>query len=202
MNRGGYYNISYDALSVVIADVPATPTNAPVSDAEYTDPTRIRVTYDEPSSGGSVLTNYQIAIDDGLGGGFVTIAGGDVNTHLLVECIISSSEEDGVYLYSIKRGLMYRIKYRAQNVNGWSGWSPVAYVQAARRPDAPTDITVVDSDSTSITLTLGPCLENGGSSLLSYDLYRDDGTLSSNFESIYSGVLPVEYKVTGLTPGL
>ena len=58
MNRGGYYNVSYDALSVVIADVPSTPSNAPVSDADYTDPTRIRVTYDEPYSGGSVLTNF------------------------------------------------------------------------------------------------------------------------------------------------
>jgi hypothetical protein len=81
-NRGAYYNTSYDFLEVIIADVPDTPTAAPVSDTEYTDWSRLRLTYDEPLSGGSVLTNYEIIIDDGLGGGFVAIAGGDVNTHL------------------------------------------------------------------------------------------------------------------------
>ena len=37
---------------------------------------------------------------------------------------------------------------------------------------------------------------------MSYDLYQDDGTIASNFVSIYNGVLQVEYQVTGLTPGL
>lgn len=75
-NRGGYHNTSYEALVVVIANVPDTPTAAPVSDKHFTDSTRIRVTYNEPGFGGSILTNYEIIIDDGLGGGFVTIAGG------------------------------------------------------------------------------------------------------------------------------
>lgn len=88
-NRGGFYNISYEALSVVIADIPDTPAQAPVSDIYFTDSTRIRLTYNEPYSGGSVLTNYEIIIDDGLGGGFVTIAGGSINTHLDTFVIIS-----------------------------------------------------------------------------------------------------------------
>lgn len=127
-NRGGFYNVSYEYLTVVVADVPDTPSAAPISDTDYTDWTRLRLTYDEPFAGGSVLTNYEIIIDDGLGGGFVTIAGGSVNTHLDTYVMISSSEADGGYLSIIKRGLIYRIQYRAQNINGWSGYSPVAYV--------------------------------------------------------------------------
>lgn len=174
-NRGGYHNTSYEALVVEIADIPETPALAPVSVKDFTDSTRIKATYDEPYSGGSVLTNYEIVIDDGLGGGFVTIAGGQVNTHLETSIIISQSESDGGYIKKIKRGLIYRIKYRAQNVNGWSGYSPVAHIQAARIPDAPEPITVITSDSTSITLKFGLCLDNGGSTLLEYTLYRDEG---------------------------
>jgi hypothetical protein len=61
---------------------------------------------------------------------------------------------------------------------------------------------VIVSDSTSITLVFGLCLDNGGSTLLEYTLYRDDGTFDSNFVAIYTGLFYGEYKVTGLTPGL
>lgn len=38
----------------------------------------IRVTYTAPASdGGTPLTNYEVQMDDGLGGGFSSVAGGD-----------------------------------------------------------------------------------------------------------------------------
>jgi hypothetical protein len=116
--------------------------------------------------------------------------------------IISQSEADGGYKKNIRRGLIYRVQYRAQNVNGWSNYSPIAYIQAARVPDAPLPVTVVTSDSTSITLKLGLCLDNGGSNLLKYTLYRDEGVLGSPFTAIYEGLFDQEYKISGLSPGL
>jgi hypothetical protein len=136
-NRGGYYNISYDFLEVTVANVPDTPDDAPVSDASVTDWTKLRLTYEEPYSGGSVLTNYEMIIDDGLGGGYQTIAGGDVNTHLDTFILISRNISDAAYHKDIRRGLIYRVRYRAQNVVGWSEYSPVTYIKAARKPDAP-----------------------------------------------------------------
>lgn len=93
-------------------------------------------------------------------------------------------------------------RYRAQNVNGWGQYSSVTTIQAARVPDSPSSITVVNSYSTSITIQMGECLENGGSLLTQYTLYRDDGTHSSNFIQIYSGVYVQNFIVTGLTAGL
>lgn len=81
-NRGGFSNTSYETLTVVIADVPATPIDAPVSDILSTNSLQIVISFDEPASGGSVLTNYEVLIDDGLGGGFVTAVGGSLNTYL------------------------------------------------------------------------------------------------------------------------
>ena len=60
---------------------------------------------------------------------------------------------------------------------------------------------IVAADSTWITLKLSPCLENGGSSLLSYTLYRDQGDYLPSYTSIYTGSFLGEYKVIGLTPG-
>lgn len=108
-NRGGFFNQSIDYLEVVVASVPDTPTVAPVSDTEWTDWTRIRLTYDEPYNGGSVLTNFEIKIDDGLGGGYTTIAGGDTNTHLDAHILITSNYTEPGYFKPIQRGLKYRV---------------------------------------------------------------------------------------------
>ena len=100
-NRGGYFNQSIDYLEVVVANVPDTPSDAPVSDTDSTDWTRLRLTYDEPYHGGTLLTNLEIRIDDGMGGGFVTIAGGDVNTHLETSILITSNYTEAGYFKNI-----------------------------------------------------------------------------------------------------
>jgi hypothetical protein len=57
-----------------------------------------------------VLTNYEVLIDDGQGGGFVTAVGGSLNTYLKTTLVIKNST--GV---TIVRGQTYRLQYRAQN---------------------------------------------------------------------------------------
>lgn len=51
---------------VFMSDVPSQPV-APTIDFEFTDATRIKVDLEEPYSGGSVLTNYEVQMDEGLG---------------------------------------------------------------------------------------------------------------------------------------
>lgn len=46
--------------SIVIASVPVTPTSAPYSDSSVTSGTVIKILYSTPSSGGSIVTNYEV----------------------------------------------------------------------------------------------------------------------------------------------
>ena len=75
-------------MAVIIADVPSQP-SAPTIDFDFTDPTRIKVDLEEPYSGGSVLLNYEVQMDEGLGQGYQTIFGGDLGQFLLLEVIVS-----------------------------------------------------------------------------------------------------------------
>jgi len=90
-NIGGYVAESCEYLTVVVADVPEAPSAGPASDLSISSETILRVTYDEPATGGSVLTNYEVQMDDGLGGGFFTVAGGDLaseeylDQHVVIE---------------------------------------------------------------------------------------------------------------------
>ena len=59
-NLGGYFNTSYEHLSVIIADVPSKPSSGPQTDFDFTDSTRIRMTFDKPYNGGSNLLNYEV----------------------------------------------------------------------------------------------------------------------------------------------
>ena len=60
-----------------------------------------------------MLTNLEVVMDDGLGGGFQTIAGGSLGTYLTTFAIISSNASDGGFVAPINRGNTYRFKFRA-----------------------------------------------------------------------------------------
>ena len=48
-------------------------------------------------------------MDDGLGGGFTTIAGGDLNNYLETFVLVSSTGvSQGGFSFNITRGLIYR----------------------------------------------------------------------------------------------
>lgn len=75
-----------------------------------------------------MLTNFEIVMDDGFGGGFQTVAGGSLGTHLTTFAVLSTNASDGGIVVQINRGFTYRFKYRAQNVIGWSDYSPITYI--------------------------------------------------------------------------
>ena len=147
-----------------------------------------------------MLTNYEVEMDDGLGGGFITIAGGATKTYLLNDIVVSKAVGSG-FVFEIQRGLHYRFRYRSQNINGWSAFSPISYIQAASKPDRPTPVTYVASTATTITVDIGACLENGGSLLTSYNLYMDDGSLTNAFVQIHTRITSGNFIATALEPG-
>lgn len=81
LNQGGK-SITSRSLRVTIAAPPTTPITAPQPDATTTNGAVIRIVYAAPTDGGSPITNYEIQMDDGIGGGFITIAGGSLGIHL------------------------------------------------------------------------------------------------------------------------
>ena len=75
-NVAGYRYTSF-STPIVIAAVPSAPSNAPVSDFSITNQDLMRVVYTAPNDGGSPILNYEVQMDNGLGSGFKTVAGGD-----------------------------------------------------------------------------------------------------------------------------
>lgn len=83
------------------------------------------------------------------------------------------------YSVNITAGLTYRVRYRAKNVNGWSEWSPVGYIQTATVPSAPNAPSMISSTGTTLTMRINPSILNGGSLITSYKLFKDDGSFGS-----------------------
>jgi hypothetical protein len=64
----------------VLAAVPDTPVSAPISDATITNESRIKVFYGPliyANNGGSAILSYELQIDNGIGGDFVSLIGAD-----------------------------------------------------------------------------------------------------------------------------
>lgn len=80
-NLAGLMHESDCCLSVVISDAPSAALAGPVSIAQTTRPDRIAISFNEPATGGSPITNFEVQMDDGIGGGFTVIAGGDDATY-------------------------------------------------------------------------------------------------------------------------
>ena len=87
------------------------------------------------------MTSYELRVDDGQGGNFTSLIGGD-----------SESLETQYQLTSVVAGTIYRFIYRARNVNGWSEFSEIAYIQASNVPARPPAPYAESISASSITL--------------------------------------------------
>jgi hypothetical protein len=225
-NQGGFSTTSARSLRVVLATVPDAPAAAAARDSAVTSATVLKVTYAAPpGDGGSPITGYEVQMDDGVGGGFHTVAGGDGAGYLKeyfiahgggacaytapCEVALAGYGLDGAQ-YSelvaslvLVKGLTYRLRYRAANAIGWSGWSPVGHVQAAREPAAPPAPEIVAASATSVTVRVHPSLENNGAALTQHALYIDGGSLASSFTLVtgYDGQADT-YTVTTAGEGI
>jgi hypothetical protein len=112
-------------------------------------------------------------MDDGLGGRFVSKEG---YTTPYMTLWYESSD--------VVKGRYYRFRYRAQNCQGWSSFSDELYVIAAESPLQPEPIQLVSTSSTQVQLQLFPSIDNMGSVVTDYTLYRNQGNDDSNWTKI------------------
>ena len=153
--------------------------NGPTSDATVTDDTQIKVDYGallSANNGGSTILSYSIEMDNGKGGSFVSLAGETTN-------ILSTSY---TIAYRIRSGVMYRFRYRAKNIAGWSGYSPITYIKAAARPARPPVPVFITADATSITLSIPPTTDVRGAPVTKHELYVNGGGSSNTYAIVSS----------------
>lgn len=118
-------SISLQYLTALLAGIPATPTSGPVHSQQESTETMIAVEMPlVTDNGGSTISSYSIAIDDGLQGSF-TILLGEKENNLETRVYITQ----GIHL-----GRTYRLKYRVRNSIGWSEYSPTSYILVAVAP--------------------------------------------------------------------
>jgi len=120
----------------------------------------------ESQSGGADIISYEIQIDDGLNGAFNTVLGGQEGYTLDSEITITQN---------IVKGRQYRLRYRAINLIGEGPWSDLAYVVASTFPKAPPKPMYTYVDNTKIDLLFTETQDDGGSVILSYYLYINEG---------------------------
>lgn len=155
------------------AAVPAAPADGPASDAAITSRERIRVTWaasEGGDTGGSEILSYQLQMDDGDGGDFQELTGGEGVQYLKLSYTVSAGVAEGV---------TFRFRFRARNAVGWSDYSPITYIEAASTPGRPTAPRLAAAAATGVTLSLSPSSEDGGNAITGYRIFRDDGALLS-----------------------
>jgi hypothetical protein len=114
-------DVESSLTSIMLADVPNKPTAAPTSDPANTDSTQIKVVYNEPAdNGGSNIISYELQMDDGKGGDFISLFGAD-SDYLRLWYIVTTN---------ITKGTLYRFRYRAKNDIGWSAFSDSGFILA------------------------------------------------------------------------
>jgi hypothetical protein len=115
--------------NAILAAIPSKPTDVPVTDAAVTSDTVIKVTYGDPApdDNDSPIISYELQMDDGLGGDFVSLTG---FSPLSMIQHFSITE-------NIVKGRDHRFRYRVKNAVGWSEFSEESYVLAAVVPSAP-----------------------------------------------------------------
>lgn len=76
--------------------------------------------------------------------------GGEFNS--LIGFGVESLETQLLFEDNVVNGSIFRFRYRALNVNGWSPFSEISHLKAATIPQRPNKPDFVDSTSDSITL--------------------------------------------------
>lgn len=120
-------------------------------------------------TGGIPLTGMELRRDNGLGSNLDTLVfSGD---------FVLSSYVEG----SLTKGRVYLYQIRVKNANEWSEWSDPTSMLPATVPASPPAPTLLSVSSSSLSLKLEVAEDNGGASITAYHLYKDNGSINSEF---------------------
>jgi hypothetical protein len=115
----------HQALSRVafatLASVPFKPTDSPQATSVSASSISVMFSDPQPDNGGSPIISYELVMDDGMSGAFVTLVGLKTNS-MLTEFTVSSG---------IVKGRKHRFMYRARNMVGWGPYSDASFILAA-----------------------------------------------------------------------
>lgn len=76
---------------------------------------------------------------------------------------------------------MYRYQLRVKNANEFSQWSDPTSMLPASTPSSPPTPLILSVASSSLMLKLDVADDNGGASITAYHLYKDQGSINSEF---------------------
>lgn len=160
-------SITSGSSYLTLAAVPSKPA-VPENVASKTNSKQITVQFGTvlPNDGGSPITNIQLWMDDGAGGDFVNLLGGDFASLRTVMTVTDN----------IVAGQYYRFRYRCQNQNGFSDFSDIIYILAAEVPEKPKAPKLLAATATSIELQFFKPVDNGGAEVTLFELFINDGT--------------------------
>lgn len=140
------------------------PTSPPTQNFAFTTENWIKVEFtslETPTlNGGSTILGYDLWRDDGYGGDPVSLFGSKAST----ESILALTYTD----FNVAKGVTYRYRYRARNINGWGDFSVDGYLFASSVPSQPPPPALLAVADTSISLRLFTSVDTGGSDVLSY----------------------------------
>lgn len=171
--------------------VPSTP-DAPV--VASVTPNSVVLLWPPVSSNGADVSGYQVEMDDGEGSDLQMIA----RTH-----------EPQFSTTKLRGGLMYRVRIRAENSEGFSQWSPVCHVRTTSSPPSkPNPPRRLQATTSAIVLAWSPPELDGGSPISRYIVEMSPSTTCKatddfslgNWKIIYSGS-QLKYTVRGLRAG-
>jgi len=118
-----------------------------------------------PNSRGTPIISVELQMDDGIGGDYKSLVGGEFDIILTSRLITEG----------IVKGREYRFRYRCKNANGWGAFSDVTYIKAAVVPNIPKAPTLILATDTTIALQFYKPDDTGGTEVKTFKLFINDG---------------------------
>jgi hypothetical protein len=187
LTTGTTYSIALRAItsttvgpsSMTVSTTPYTVPGAPTSLVATAGDTSASIAFTAPSTGGSVITNYQYSIDNGSN--YTAFSPADTASP--------------VSITGLTNGIAYTILLKAVNAAGTSSASSSVSVTPCTVPGAPT-IGTATAGNTVASIAFTPPTSTGGSVITNYQYSIDSGSTYTAF-SPADTTSPVS--ITGLT---
>ena len=177
-----------DSLVLIPGVLPGAPSS--ISATKYTE-SSIYITFTAPSDTGygdttCSITSYSLEVYDGFSDDYT----------ILANLTVLYYNHEGLIL-----GHTYKYRVRAQNYLGYGTYSSILSAVPKRVPGKPSSVPVnVEASTTAnvIYISYSTVRDNGGSSIIKYNIYIDDG-LGGSYSSAISNNLLLTYNTGSLS---